>query len=55
MKKSEYEANTNAMTEQQAKEIILKEYPDFERDVKAMETDPKASFVELLSVLESFY
>lgn len=49
------EIHRATMAEERAKQIIQKEYPEFQREVRAMETDPKASFVQFLSILESFY
>lgn len=42
------------MSEAQAKEIILREYPEFKREVEQMERDGE-SMAEVLSILESFY
>lgn len=42
------------MSEAQAKEIILREYPEFKPNVEQREQDGR-SIVELLSILESFY
>ena len=42
------------MSEAQAKEIILREYPAFKNTVEQMERDGE-SMAEFLAILESFY
>ncbi len=49
------EIHRATMAEEQAKEIILKEYPELRKAVEVIEADPERSLVQFLSILESFY